>query len=257
MARTPVYLNVYDMYSINEYASNLGIGIFHSGVEIYGVEYAYGGHPLPFSGIFENSPKDAGELGDNFKFRESIIIGETDFSSSEIKKMITHMGEEFRGDRYHLITKNCNHFSSTFTKNLTGSDIPSWINRLASISGSIPFLERWLPQEWLTPIALQQKLDQNNAQILNSSSSCNKGNSSPQSFSISENLNIWKFFRRPSSPTTSKTSSRSSEKKNDFVLDSNHNDSVNGNPSFTRLWTSIKKVTSNTSEVLNSTSFNT
>ncbi|KAG8250606.1 Desumoylating isopeptidase 2, variant 3 [Homalodisca vitripennis] len=36
MAREPVMLNVYDMYWINEYTTPIGLGVFHSGVEIYG-----------------------------------------------------------------------------------------------------------------------------------------------------------------------------------------------------------------------------
>lgn len=73
--------------------------------------------------------------------------------------MVKEMGEEYRGDRYHLISKNCNHFTAILAKTLTGQDIPAYINRLAAISNSIPFLERWLPQQWLSPIIVEQTIE--------------------------------------------------------------------------------------------------
>lgn len=49
-------------------------------------------------------------------FRESIYIGNTDFTASDVKRILTELGKEFRGDRYHLMNKNCNHFSGSLTK---------------------------------------------------------------------------------------------------------------------------------------------
>lgn len=37
----------------------ISAGIFHSGVEVHGVEYAYGGHEYDVSGIFATPPGKA------------------------------------------------------------------------------------------------------------------------------------------------------------------------------------------------------
>ena len=49
-------------------------------------------------------------------YRESIILGTTDFTPSDVKKIIDQLGKEYRGDQYHLLNKNCNHFSSVMAQ---------------------------------------------------------------------------------------------------------------------------------------------
>jgi len=158
--REPVILNVYDMFWTNDYTGNMGLGVYHSGLEVYGREYAYGGHPFPFSGIFDIAPRAAGELGEQFRFKQAIHLGNTDFRSCDVEKILEEMGKDFRGDRYHLMSRNCNHFSGSFASILVGKDIPSWVNRLAYLSTCVPFLQRCLPKEWLTPHALENTLQE-------------------------------------------------------------------------------------------------
>lgn len=49
-------------------------------------------------------------------YRQSVQIGCTDFTEDDVKRIVTELGKQFRGDRYHLMNNNCNHFSSSFTQ---------------------------------------------------------------------------------------------------------------------------------------------
>eukprot|EP00961_Rhodomonas_salina_P062025 832774-Rhodomonas_salina.2 len=75
-----VVLNVYDLSPVNSYVYDFGVGAFHSGVEIGGTEYTFGGHESSSSGVFTHAPKQA----PNAQFRISIDMGETDKSNTDI-----------------------------------------------------------------------------------------------------------------------------------------------------------------------------
>ncbi|XP_072992346.1 deSI-like protein At4g17486 isoform X2 [Typha latifolia] len=125
----PVYLNVYDLTPMNGYVYWAGLGIFHSGVEVYGVEYAFGAHDYSMSGVFEVEPRQC----PGFRFRKSILIGTTCLDPIQVREFMELQSVNYHGDAYHLITKNCNHFCKDICYKLTGNSIPKWVNRLARI----------------------------------------------------------------------------------------------------------------------------
>nr|XP_010929119.1 deSI-like protein At4g17486 [Elaeis guineensis] len=125
----PVYLNVYDLTPINGYAYWLGLGVYHSGVQVHGVEYAYGAHEHATPGIFEGEPRQC----PGFVFRKSILIGRTDMGPREVRALMEELATDYTGNTYNLISKNCNHFCNETCLRLTNKPIPRWVNRLAKI----------------------------------------------------------------------------------------------------------------------------
>ncbi|XP_075102470.1 deSI-like protein At4g17486 isoform X2 [Nicotiana tabacum] len=131
--RALLYLNVYDLTPVNNYLYWFGLGVFHSGIEVHGLEYGYGAHDYPTSGVFEVEPRSC----PGFVFRRAVLLGSTDMSRSEVRSFMEHISEKYHGDSYHLIAKNCNHFADEVCSRLTGKPIPGWVNRLARVvSGS-------------------------------------------------------------------------------------------------------------------------
>ncbi|KAE8712925.1 DeSI-like protein [Hibiscus syriacus] len=125
----PVYLNVYDLTTANDYVYWAGLGIFHTGVEVQGVEYPFGAHDYPTSGVFEVEPRQC----PGFKFRKSIFMGTTCLDPVQLRVFMEHQSASYNGDSNHLIFKSCNHFCDDMCYKLTGNHIPKWVNRLARI----------------------------------------------------------------------------------------------------------------------------
>ncbi|CAN0842487.1 DeSI-like protein At4g17486 [Linum grandiflorum] len=128
-SRVPVYLNVYDLTTVNNYLYWFGLGIFHSGIEVHGMEFSFGAHEYPSSGIFEVQPRSC----PGFIFRRAVLLGKTSLSRSEVQGLMEHLSADFHGDCYHLISRNCNHFTDEACLKLTGKTVPGWVNRMARL----------------------------------------------------------------------------------------------------------------------------
>lgn len=105
-------------------------------VVVHGREYAFGPHERSTSGVFNLEPKSYAGFklkNPSFRFRKSVLIGKTDVGPEEIRAFMDKLAEEYPGNTYQLINKNCNHFSNEACLRLTGKTIPGWVNRLARL----------------------------------------------------------------------------------------------------------------------------
>lgn len=141
----PVKLNVYDIEAptdrelipnLNNWMLVGGMGVFHSGVEVYGREYCFGGHPDASSGVFQVPPRCAPDA----KFRESVYIGKCYLDEAAVGQIIANFSSHWPGNRYNLLSRNCNHFASELCETLTGKTPPAWVNRLAWLGEKAKFL---------------------------------------------------------------------------------------------------------------------
>ncbi|KAI9475619.1 MAG: PPPDE putative peptidase domain-containing protein [Benjaminiella poitrasii] len=145
-----VYVNVYDMLEPNYLTQfgyyALGIGVFHSGVEIGEKEYCFGGHDIPnVTGVFVVEPKTGiPEL----TLKKTFDMGTIDLTENELEDLLLKLSDEFTGPSYNLLTRNCNHFTEEFVERLTHKSIPAWINRAAKLGNMFPCVVPW---EWIQP----------------------------------------------------------------------------------------------------------
>lgn len=99
-----------------------GLGLFHSGVQIEGKEYTFAAE----SGIFNHPPRS---VPSNAKFRDSIFMGMFNGTRSQIDTCIDELKQDFKGDNYNIMTKNCNCFANALVLKLINREIPGWVNR--------------------------------------------------------------------------------------------------------------------------------
>lgn len=109
--------------------ANCGLGLYHSAIEIQGVEYSYGGNASTSeTGVFMSAPMSV----PNATYARSYNMG-TFRELAHVYDVLALMKQRFKANEYSLIHQNCNHFSEAFLLECCGSCLPSYVNRLARV----------------------------------------------------------------------------------------------------------------------------
>ncbi len=127
VAPTEIRVNVYDLSPYNDALIAFGLGAFHSGVEVGGVEWTYGQGATSATGVFSHDPRAV----PNARFRTSVLVGTVRATRREIESVVESMKPQWPGRGYHIYKQNCNSFSEALVQRLCGGHLPGYVNRLA------------------------------------------------------------------------------------------------------------------------------
>jgi hypothetical protein len=84
-------------------------------------------------------------------------MGTTHLSDKEVEELLLRLSDEFTGPTYSLLSRNCNHFTEEFVKQLNDKNVPTWINRAAKLGNMFPCVVPW---EWIQPPELQEESEE-------------------------------------------------------------------------------------------------
>lgn len=120
-----VYVNVYDLHESNRQLSRVGVGFYHSGVEVHGFEYSFSS-----VGVTKTKPR----MPEYGPLKEQVHVGVYQGSAMDAHAVIQRLKLKFSEGKYDPIKNNCNNFSESLVHELINEDIPEWINRAARVA---------------------------------------------------------------------------------------------------------------------------
>jgi hypothetical protein len=103
--RERVILHIYDLAeagALNETLVDVGLGLYHSGVEVHGVEWTFAAGAG--SGIVSHTP---GQPGGGHVLRDSRCLGATALSARDVDALVARLRPQWPGSRYHILRCKC------------------------------------------------------------------------------------------------------------------------------------------------------
>eukprot|EP00405_Crypthecodinium_cohnii_P022576 CAMPEP_0206471634 /NCGR_PEP_ID=MMETSP0324_2-20121206/31689_1 /ASSEMBLY_ACC=CAM_ASM_000836 /TAXON_ID=2866 /ORGANISM="Crypthecodinium cohnii, Strain Seligo" /LENGTH=559 /DNA_ID=CAMNT_0053946015 /DNA_START=66 /DNA_END=1745 /DNA_ORIENTATION=+ len=148
-----VYCNVYDLgdnetfRKINQVTTGgnnvLVAGLFHAGIEVFGGEWCYGYTVEDRSGVSCIPPRSHPQ----HTYRTTIPLGVTRFSYNQVAELTRRLAQEWRGNEYHLIHKNCQNFANALCAELGVNRMPGWVDRAARAASAIDTTSKQLGEQ--------------------------------------------------------------------------------------------------------------
>lgn len=124
--------------TMNDGLHALGSGAYHVGVEVNGVEFAYGANDVPsLSGVFTCHPRSS----PGYQYRTTLDFGDRisseprgDGNVYDGQQIMQGMAREYLGCDYDLLRRNCCTFArdACLRLGVTEDEIPSWFLHLSS-----------------------------------------------------------------------------------------------------------------------------
>jgi len=147
--KASVFVNVYDIQTFNASLRRLGIGVYHTGVQVYDSEFSYAGHKGDWTGVRRSKPRDVSWMK-HALFHETIYMGETSMTEPEVLEVYRGIRKEYKGNMYSPMQFNCNCFTRVFLRRIrVKRKLPPRISRLKGIAQKLEYL---IPMEFKVPL---------------------------------------------------------------------------------------------------------
>lgn len=128
-----VYLTLYDLYaSCNALCAHWwGIGLYHSGILLQGVEYTFDNIASTVgSGVIAHTPYFASEeRRASMPLRCKVLLGRSRLSATAAHDTLLRLAPLWPAHSYDLLEHNCHHWSSEAARVLGVQPPPKWVMR--------------------------------------------------------------------------------------------------------------------------------
>ena len=134
-----VRLNIYDLCPCwNSLAHHVGIGVYHSALELGGVEYSFDNHRPDHrnqtKGLIWHQPyHEDTSLRTSMPLRMRILLGRSSSSLDASHELLRSMSSEWPATNYDLLECNCHHWCDTAASALGVRRVPNWVTRSVSV----------------------------------------------------------------------------------------------------------------------------